>query len=95
MSHARIHCSAAHAGTQYSLKCTRLEPVVVVPIKTVYCRFVTGYTAARIHLQCSFSTSLCRQPLVVVLWGLVSLFGLCTSGLFTLSTVSTLRFAVQ
>ena len=25
--------SAARAGTQYSLQCTRLEPVVVVPIK--------------------------------------------------------------
>ena len=25
--------SAAHAGSQYSLQCTRLDPVVVVPIK--------------------------------------------------------------
>ena len=29
--------SAAHAGTQYSLKCTRLAPVVVVPIKYRAC----------------------------------------------------------
>ena len=34
--------SAAHAGTQYSLKCTRLEPVVVVPIKTVYCNMLAA-----------------------------------------------------
>ena len=32
-----LPATSCATGTQYSLKCTRLEPVVVVPIKTVYC----------------------------------------------------------